>query len=144
LNDGLPLAGTLFRRERDGPAALVSSATAAPQGLYSAFAGALVGAGAGAVLTYDYRGVGRSARPSSWHRRIAKKEWALCDFAAALAALRQAAPRRPLVGVGQSFGGQALGHLGFFRSRFAQTLRPEFIGWLLRGEPVQLGKKEGA
>ncbi len=113
-DDGFPLGGTLFRGHGhgDGPAVLVSSATAVPQGFYAAFAGALVAAGAAAVLTYDYRGVGRSARPSSWRRRIAKKEWALHDFPAALAALRQATPGRSVVGVGQSFGGQALGISG--------------------------------
>lgn len=280
-DDGFPLAGTLFYGEREGPAVLVSSATAVPQGYYAAFADALVAAGASAVLTYDYRGVGRSTRPVSWRRRIAKKEWALHDFPAALAALRRAAPGRTLVGVGQSFGGQALGisgvagqfdrygmvatmsgywrglddrmagprmfavgvpvsllfadmprwlglgepipssafrdwarwcrmrdyffddhtfpetsryaevttpilalgltddvwgtrravdalmrhyrnapverrwlspsdagghaigHLGFFRSRFSRTLWPEFIAWLLRGEPMRLGEKEG-
>jgi predicted alpha/beta hydrolase len=281
-DDGFGLAGTLFAGEGEGPAVLVSSATAVPQGYYAAFAGALVDAGASAVLTYDYRGVGRSTRPPDWRRRIAKKDWALKDFPAALAALRRAAPGRPLVGVGQSFGGQALGisgvagefdrygmvatmsgywrglddrmagprmfavgvpvsflfadtprwlgigepipgsafrdwarwcrmpdyffddpafpetsryaevttpilalgltddvwgtrravdalmrhyrnapvetrwlspadagghaigHLGFFRSRFSQTLWPEFIAWLLRGEPMRLGEKEGA
>lgn len=280
-DDGFPLAGTLFRGSGGGPAVLLSSATAVPQGFYAAFAGALVADGAAAVLTYDYRGVGRSARPASWRRRIAKKEWALHDFPAAAATLREAAPGQPLVGVGQSFGGQALGisgvagqfdrygmvatmsgywrglddrmagprmftvgvpvsllfadtprwlglgepipssafrdwarwcrmpdyffddrsfpetaryadvttpilaigltddvwgtrravdallrhyvnapverrwlspadagghaigHLGFFRSRFAQTLWPEFIGWLLRGEPMRLGEKVG-
>jgi predicted alpha/beta hydrolase len=111
-DDGFPLSATLFHGRGDGPAVLVSSATAVPQGFYAAFAGALVAAGASAALTYDYRGVGRSVRPPSWRRRIGKKEWALRDFPAALAALRRAAPDRPLVGVGQSFGGQALGISG--------------------------------
>ena len=41
-------------------------------------------------------------------------------------------------------GGQAIGHLGFFRSRFAPTLWPQFIGWLLDGEPMTMGEKEGS
>lgn len=110
--DGFPLSGTLFRGQGDGPGVLISSATAVPQGFYAAFAGALAAAGASAVLTYDYRGVGRSPRPSAWKKRIGMKDWALHDLPAALAALSQQAPGRPLVGVGQSFGGQALGLCG--------------------------------
>ena len=37
-------------------------------------------------------------------------------------------------------GGRKIGHLGFFRSRFADDLWPEFIGWLLDGTAVTLGK----
>jgi len=118
-DDGFPLSGTLFRGDGDGPGVLVSSATAVPQGFYAAFAGALVAAGASAVLTYDYRGVGFSQRPASWKTRIGMKDWALRDLPAAHAALQRQAPGRPLVGVGQSFGGQALGLSGV-ADRFAR------------------------
>jgi predicted alpha/beta hydrolase len=39
----------------------------------------------------------------------------------------------------QEGGGGPIGHLGFFRSRFAATLWPPLIGWLLAGEKMTLG-----
>jgi predicted alpha/beta hydrolase len=37
--------------------------------------------------------------------------------------------------------GQKIGHLGFFRSRFAPTLWPPLIAWLLDGTPMTIGRK---
>ncbi len=37
-------------------------------------------------------------------------------------------------------GGAPIGHLGFFRSRFSQTLWPQFIGWLLEGTEMRIGE----
>jgi predicted alpha/beta hydrolase len=117
--DGFPLAGTLFEGGGDKPLVLISSATAVPRGLYSAFAKAAVAAGARAALIYDYRGTGGSTRPSGWKKRINMKDWALIDLPAAAAALDAVAPGHELVGVGQSFGGQALG-LCSISGRFAR------------------------
>jgi predicted alpha/beta hydrolase len=110
--DGFPLAGTLFEGRGDAPLVLISGATAVPRGFYSAFAKALVEAGARAVLIYDYRGVGGSKRPAGWRKRIDYKDWALVDMPAAAAALDAVAPGHEMVGLGQSFGGQALGICG--------------------------------
>lgn len=110
--DGFPLEGTLFRGDGNGPLVLISSATAVPRGLYAAFAAAVVAAGAHAALIYDYRGTGGSSRPASWKKRIGMRDWALLDMPAAVAALDAVAPCHTMVGVGQSFGGQALGLSG--------------------------------
>ena len=110
--DGFPLAGTLFEGDGDKPLVLISSATAVPRGSYAAFAETLVRAGARAALIYDYRGTGGSVRPRGWKNRINKKDWALLDLPAAAAALGAVASGLPVVGVGQSFGGQALGLCG--------------------------------
>jgi predicted alpha/beta hydrolase len=110
--DGFPLAGTLFEGDGDKPLVLISSATAVPRGLYAAFATASVLAGARAALVYDYRGTGGSVQPKGWKARINMKDWALIDLPTAAAALDAIAPGHHMVGVGQSFGGQALGLCG--------------------------------
>ena len=110
--DGFPLAGTLFDGTGDKPLVLISSATAVPRGLYAAFAKAVIEKGARAALIYDYRGTGGSLRPNGWKKRINMKDWALIDLPAAAAALDAVAPGHDMVGVGQSFGGQALGLCG--------------------------------
>lgn len=110
--DGFPLAGTLFEGDGKSPLVLISSATAVPRGLYAAFAAAAVKAGARAALIYDYRGTGGSKRPKGWKARIGMKDWALRDLPVAANALDAVAPDHAMVGVGQSYGGQALGLSG--------------------------------
>lgn len=118
-SDGFPIAGTLFTGDGSGPLLLISSATAVPRGLYAGFAAACVGAGARAALVYDYRGTGGSIRPKTWRGRIGMKDWAVRDMPAAAAALDAVAPGHEMVGLGQSFGGQALGLSGI-SGRFAR------------------------
>ena len=111
-SDGFELGGTLYAGTCPGPLVLISSATAVPQRLYAGFARLLVASGARGVLTYDYRGTGASPRPRGWNARLNYKDWALMDFPAAARQLASYAPDHPMVGVGQSFGGQALGLSG--------------------------------
>lgn len=130
--DGFPLAGTLFAGAGDGPLLLISSATAVPRGLYAAFAAAAVTGGARAALIYDYRGTGGSTTPAGWRKRIGMRDWALLDLPAAAAALDAVVPGHPMVGVGQSFGGQALGLSGvagrFDRYAMVATMSGYFGG----------------
>jgi predicted alpha/beta hydrolase len=107
--DGFPLRGSLFEGTGDGPAILISSAAAVPDTIYRHFAGRLVELGASYVLTYDYRGVARSAVPRNWKARLNLKDWGVLDFPAALDELKRIAGPRPLVGIGHSYGGVALG-----------------------------------
>ncbi len=111
--DGFPLAGTLFEGDGDGPLVLISSATAVPRGLYAKFAETLVTEhGFRAVLTYDYRGTGGSKKPGVSGRSIKMRDWALYDIPAAFDTLQATAPDHEIIGVGQSFGAQALGLSG--------------------------------
>lgn len=121
-SDGFPIAATLFAGTGDGPLALISSAAAVPRGFYARFAQHLVqDHGFRAALTYDYRGVSDSSRPPGWRRPMLMRDWAHFDMPAALKALDMEAPGHPLVGVGQSFGGQVLA-LGGGSERFRRYL----------------------
>jgi len=147
--DGFPLVGTLFEGGGDGPLVLISSATAVPRTYYAAFAEAAIRAGARAVLTYDYRGTAGSLHPAGWRKRINMKDWALLDLPAAAGALDTIAPGHPMVGLGQSFGGQALGLCGisgrFQRYGMVSTMSGYFGGlddrsakWRMLGIAVPL------
>ncbi len=111
--DGFPLRGRLFEGGGNGPLALICGATAVPQGFYSKFAEALVNEHSfKAALTFDYRGTGGSRDSTISDRRIRMRDWALQDIPAAFDTLRAIAPEHEIVGVGQSFGSQALGLSG--------------------------------
>jgi predicted alpha/beta hydrolase len=120
--DGHPLEGTLTTGTGDGPLALISAATAVKRGFYQKFAEHLVtDHGFRAALTYDYRGTGGSVSKGVNPRHISMADWGIKDFPAALARLESVAPGHPVVGVGQSYGGQALG-LGNVSDRFERYL----------------------
>ncbi|MGV8936738.1 MAG: hypothetical protein ACOH2J_06415 [Allorhizobium sp.] len=120
--DGFPLAGTLYCGPGDGPLALISSAAAVERRFYARFASHLVKErGFRAVLTYDYRGVAGSAAPRGWKAAPMMADWAEKDMPAAIERLDSVAPGHPMVGIGQSFGGQALGLCGQ-SSRFERYL----------------------
>jgi predicted alpha/beta hydrolase len=120
--DRFQLHGTLMRGKGDGPMALISSAAAVPRGFYARFAEHLVThQGFRAAMTYDYRGVAASQAPKSWKRPLLMRDWAHFDMPAALQRLELEGPDHPIVGVGQSFGGQVLA-LGGRSDRFSRYL----------------------
>ena len=109
------LCGHLFsnlRAEAAAPVVLISAAAAVPQTYYFNFARACVAAGAAAVLTYDYRGMCLSAGPEECWPDLGMADWALLDFPAATDWLASKYPGRQMVGIGHSYGGQALGLSG--------------------------------
>ncbi|MDH4411832.1 MAG: alpha/beta fold hydrolase [Rhizobium sp.] len=120
--DRFPLHGTLMRGSGNGPMVLISSAAAVPRSFYARFADHLVTHhGFRAALTYDYRGVAGSQPPAGWRRALLMRDWAHFDMPAALHRLEQEGHDHPIVGVGQSFGGQVLA-LGGRSERFARYL----------------------
>jgi predicted alpha/beta hydrolase len=103
-DDGAALGATVYGAGEQ--AVLVMPATGVPQSYYAKYAGYLAERGF-SVLTFDYRGIGRSRNGPLRHSSARMRDWALLD---APAAWRFLGPRPKLV-VGHSFGGQALGLL---------------------------------
>jgi predicted alpha/beta hydrolase len=107
--DGYRLGATRFEPPGAARASLViAGATGVPQAFYRRFA--LHAAGRGyRTLTFDYRGIGRSAPASLKGFHVEYLDWARLDLAAAVAAM--GAEPGPLFMVGHSFGGHAFGLL---------------------------------
>jgi predicted alpha/beta hydrolase len=118
--DGYLLGASLFLpRGAKRHAVLINSATAVPRKIYRGFAGYLARRGC-AVLTYDYRGtcdsrqkamVGYNQPKSLVGFKASMSDWAALDVTAAVAWMRERYKALPLIYVGHSFGGQALGLL---------------------------------
>lgn len=109
--DGYRLSASLFRPAAGAARAVtIHSATGVPQEYYGGFAHYLAERGF-AVLTFDYRGIGRSRRGPLRRLAAGMRDWGLQDIPAALDFLERAAPGARLMAVGHSFGGQALGLL---------------------------------
>lgn len=114
-DDGRALAAH-WTEPADAPAravAVVSPAAGVPRRFYRAFAQWLSGRGY-AVLCYDYRGIGESrGRGPLRADRATMRDWALLDMSAALAAAgarrTRGMGRLPLLLIGHSFGGNAIG-----------------------------------
>ena len=110
-SDGYRLGATLFRpAASNGRAVLVMAATGVPQEYYGKFAAFLAERGF-TVLTFDYRGIGRSRHAPLRSIKAGMRDWALLDAAAAFHFLDENFPKDKLLAVGHSFGGQAFGLL---------------------------------
>ncbi len=109
-SEGALLRGRPFRPRGTPRAALVvHGATGAPAGFYRAFAEWAAAERDLAVLTYDYRDFGSSARGPVRGSRATLADWGRHDQAAALATLAGMMPDTPLWVVGHSVGGLWLG-----------------------------------
>ncbi|HET9768069.1 MAG TPA: alpha/beta fold hydrolase [Thermoanaerobaculia bacterium] len=119
--DGFELAATRF----DPPVAaagasrgivLVVPATGVARRLYQGFAAFLASEGF-RVVTWDWRGTGGSRPDSLRGFHATMMDWATLDFGGVLDWARANAGGRPLLAVGHSFGGQALGLLAGAEAR---------------------------
>jgi predicted alpha/beta hydrolase len=102
---------------------LINAATGVAARYYARFAEALAAAGY-CVLTYDYRGIGRSRPARLRGLRATKLDWGALDCEGALAALAERSPGLPLDAVCHSIGGFALG----LAPRAAEVRRALFVG----------------
>lgn len=103
--DGFPLGATLFRPERpNGTAVQIHAAAGVRQEYYADFARFLAERGF-SVVTFDYRGVGRSSPTHVRGIRAGMRDWALLDAPAVSRYIEETLRPRRRVGVGHSFGG---------------------------------------
>lgn len=107
--DGYRLAGTLYRpKTPNRRAVLFQAASGVKQEYYGKFAEYLAGRGF-AALTFDYRGIGRSAPPKLRGFPARMRDWAEKDIGGALDYLARATHGARIIGIGHSFGGQVFG-----------------------------------
>jgi predicted alpha/beta hydrolase len=107
--DGYPIAASHYAASGWTRAHIVVAGTiGVPQRFYRHFAKFAAAAGFSA-LTFDYRGVARSAPASLDGFRMDYFDWGRLDLAAAVCAMSR--PDVPLYIVGHSFGGHGLGLL---------------------------------
>ncbi|MBA4193318.1 MAG: alpha/beta hydrolase [Comamonadaceae bacterium] len=131
--DGYAIAATRYRPAQAGPlrpALVVAGATAVPQGFYRRFAEHAAARGYD-TLTLDYRGIGLSAPETLRGFRMDYLDWGRLDLAAAVAAMQQ--DGRPVVVVGHSYGGHALGLLpdpGQVRAAWTFATGAGWHGWM--------------
>ncbi len=106
--DGFALAATWHGGDRPSRVALLAPATGVRRRLYEEYARHLAQRGFG-VLTWDWRGTGDSRPRSLRGFPATMRGWAECDFEGVLRWARERFTAAPLVAVGHSFGGQAIG-----------------------------------
>lgn len=104
--DGFELAVTRFSAAgKPWGNVLIASAVGVRQDFYAPFARFLAEQGLN-VLTFDYRGTGRSSGERVAEIDTDVLDWARKDLAAMLVEARKASPHLPLALVGHSLGGQ--------------------------------------
>ncbi len=105
--DGYALSGTQYTPRSEIKANIVvSSATGVPLQFYRRFAEYAASLGY-RVLTFDYRGIGRSAPPTLKGFKMSYLDWGRYDLSGAIQFAQQTGLKTFVVG--HSYGGQALG-----------------------------------
>ncbi len=110
--DGVPLAVTVFT-PKDGTTdrvIIVAAATAVRQSFYEPYARFLASSGC-TVITFDYRGIGKSLHGPIERTVATIRDWGEKDFAAIVDFAADEYPGESLQVVGHSVGGQLVGIL---------------------------------
>ena len=89
-------------------AIVIHPATGVLQRRYEKFARWLAETERAAVLTYDYRDMGRSNRKHPRQSEVKMSDWGIEDQSAALDFLRAAFPEQPVTVIGHSLGGMCV------------------------------------
>jgi predicted alpha/beta hydrolase len=137
--DGYVLSATRYLPSRPARAHLVvAGATGVPQGFYRRFAEFACAQGY-AVMTLDYRGIGRSRPASLKGFRMDYLDWGRLDLAAAVDAM--SVPGLPLYVVGHSYGGHAFGLLpnhDKVTALYTFATGAGWHGWMPRAEQLRV------
>lgn len=120
------------------PLIVIAGATGTPQGFYKRFASAAVSHGC-QVITFDYRGIGRSKPVSLKGYKMNYLDWAQKDLAAVI----QYCARfdAPLYIVGHSYGGHAIGllpDLSPIRGVWTFGTGAGWHGWMPKSEQLKV------
>jgi predicted alpha/beta hydrolase len=110
-DDGYQLSATLFSAAASastGPVTIIGSATGVPQGYYARFATYLAEHGR-PTLTFDARGIAKSAPPSLKGFQCRFRDWGILDFPGVIDWATAEAGGRPIHWIGHSYGGFGLG-----------------------------------
>jgi len=107
---GANLAGQLYTPGDAQPrlAIAIHPATGVAQSYYAKFARWLAADRQAAILTYDYRDMGLSARGPMKHSRASMSDWGVRDQSAALDLLCERYPSLPVWVIGHSLGGMCV------------------------------------
>ena len=104
--DGVQLAGTWFLPSEGAPvlaAIVITCGGGIPARFYQRLARFLATRG-GAVLTFDYRGIGKSRRGSLRGMRAGVDTWGAADLDAAFTIARRTFPHAPVDAIAHSVG----------------------------------------
>lgn len=111
-DDGYQLAAMLYEPKEGAlagaPLTVIASATGVPQSYYQRFAAYLAEHGR-SVLTFDGRGIGKSAPASLIGFKARFRDWGILDFPGVIDWAKATYPDRPLHWIGHSYGGFGLG-----------------------------------
>ena len=107
VSGDLAIGATLWEVEEAKAVVLLHPATAVVQGFYSAFATYLSELGL-TVVTYDYRGTGRSRPKHLRDCHVSMQDWMEDDVGAVTRWAASRYPGTPLLAVGHSIGGHAI------------------------------------
>jgi predicted alpha/beta hydrolase len=124
--DGAELGGVLFAPAGSAPVthvALINCGGGIPAAHYRGFARYLADNGI-PVLTYDYRGIGRSRPQRMRAFKAVVEDWSEWDCAGAIAELRRRYPAAEFIGIGHSVGTMMFGGA----SNVAEIQRFVFVG----------------
>lgn len=129
-DDGFPLAATRYLAQaRRRGLALIAPATGVRMRYYRPFAAALASRGWD-VLTWDWRGIADSRHGVAWRDpRLTMRAWGEQDLAAAIGWADRRDAQAPVVLVGHSFGGQAVGLAPNADRLAAVALVAAQVGW---------------
>lgn len=133
--DGFQLGATLFESSATAdvgePLVIIGPAAAVPSRYYASFAGYLAERGR-TVLTFDYRGIGKSRPPSLAGFDVRMRDWCILDVPGVLNWVSQRYPDRTIHWVGHSLGGFATG-LAHNNQRIARQLNIATLSGYWRG-----------